>query len=89
MDIDIDIDAVDSYAEQVEAFSRQVSELLADLLSAISRAEGSWQDESIEEAKQQADAASRDLQNALDSLNEEISRLREQAEWGRGYLSIH
>ena len=89
MQVDIDIDAVDAYGQQVEAFTRQVGELMGDLQSAISRAESSWQDESIEEAKQQSEAASRNLQSALERLGEEITRLRQQAEWGRVYLSIH
>ena len=89
MQIDIDIDAVEAYGQQVEGFTRRVGELMGDLQTAISRAESSWQDESIEEAKQQAEAASRNLQNALERLGDEITRLRQQAEWGREYLSIH
>ena len=89
MQVDIDIDAVDAYGQQVEAFTRQVGDLMGDLQSAISRAEASWQDASIEEAKEKAEAASRNLESALERLGEEITRLRQQAEWGREYLSIH
>lgn len=89
MDIDIDIDAVDAYGQQVGDFARRVGELMGDLQTAIARAESSWQDESIEEAKRQAEAASRNLQTALERLGEEVSKLRQQAEWGREYLSIH
>lgn len=89
MEVDIDIEAVDSYAQQVDGFAQNVSALMGELQSAISRAEGSWHDESIETAKEQAEAAARHLSLALEQLVVEVSRLRQQAEWGRNYLSIH
>lgn len=88
MEVDINIDAVEAYASQVEAFSQNVDALMAELQAAISRAESSWQDLSIDIAKQHAADARTDLQNACEQLGEEVTRLRAQAEWGRDYLSI-
>jgi uncharacterized protein YukE len=88
MDVDINIDAVEAYASQVATFSQNVDALMAELQAAISRAESSWQDLSIDIAKQHAADARTDLQNACERLGEEVTRLRAQAEWGREYLSI-
>lgn len=89
MDYDINIDAVDAYTSQVSAFQQKVDALMAELQAAISRAEGTWQDNSITIAKERADTARTNLQNALERLGDEINRLRAQADWGREYLSIN
>ena len=61
MQVDMDVDSVDAYSAQVADFSGEVSRLMSDLQSAISRAEGSWQDESIDIARERAQTAAKNL----------------------------
>ncbi len=88
MQVWINVDAVEAYAQQVEVLSHRVSELMEELQSAISRAKESWQDESIVEAEAQAESARLHIGDALSDLGEEIDHLRQQAEWGKEYLRI-
>lgn len=82
------ISQCEAYLSSATAFGQQLEALMSDLKSAIDKAAGVWQDESIQRAQADVSTSTSNMASAFSQLQPVLGALKAQIDWARAGQSI-